>query len=61
MNDEPEVFIVMVIGVILFFVGWAGGKSRGELDIKQEAIKAGVAYYTNNAEGESVFKWKECK
>ncbi len=29
--------------------------------IKEEAIRAGVAYYTNDAKGKKEFKWKECK
>jgi hypothetical protein len=61
MIDERDVGIVVALGVILVLVGLFVGQSRGESLIKQEAIKAGVAYYTNNASGESVLKWKECK
>ena len=29
--------------------------------MKHEAVRAGVAYYTNDASGSAQFKWKECK
>ncbi len=37
------------------------GRHIGESNTKQEAILAGVAYYTNDSSGMAQFKWKEAK
>lgn len=47
-------WIIGLLGVLL-------GICIGEKKIEKQAIRAGVAYYTNNASGEAQFKWKECK
>ena len=54
---------VPVFGAILLmaFVGMFLGHLVAKTKIEQQAIRAGVAYYTNNASGEAQFKWKECK
>lgn len=61
MNNERGLFIGVIVGLMMFFVGWAVGESRGESLIEQDAVRTGVAYYTNDVSGKSLFKWKECK
>ena len=41
----------------MFIIGVGVGVGIGHKVEQQEAIKAGVAYYTNNVDGESVFKY----
>ena len=53
-----------IIGIIAGFVAVLFlfiGSKLGESNTKQEAIRAGDAYYTNDASGQVHFKWKECK
>ena len=61
MNEDalPWIFgtIAGLVVVIFLFIG----SNLGESNTKQEAIRAGVAYYTNYASGMAQFKWKECK
>ena len=54
---------VPVFGAILLmaFVGMFLGHLVAKTKIEQQAIRAGVAYYTNDASGVVQFKWKECK
>ena len=61
MSYETEVNLAIAAIVISFIAGCAIGAHRTQSQVEQNAIKAGVAYYTNNADGQSVFKWKECK
>lgn len=50
-----SMFVIgIVIGIILGF-------TRGDTLLREEAIRAGAAYYTNDASGSVQFKWKECK
>ena len=61
MNDGQDVFIAVTLAVFVFLLGFAVGTQVGQSNAKEEAVRASSAYYTNNAAGESVFKWKECK
>ena len=62
MNDDPIPFILtVVLAVISFFTGHAVGFDSGKSNVSEKAIRAGVAYYTNDASGVAQFKWKECK
>ena len=61
MSYETEVKLAIAAVVVSFIVGWYFGANLSQSMIEKDAIKGGVAYYTNNANGESVFKWKECK
>lgn len=53
-----DVVLVFCLGALagVYFAAW-----RSDSYWEKQAVKAGVAYYTNNEAGESVFKWKECK
>ena len=61
MSDDAFPYIAGVIGGAICFVMLFIGSNLGESNTKQEAIRAGVAYYTNDASGQVQFKWKECK
>ena len=56
-SSKWEVFFEIVVCVAIFAFGYRAGKEHKE----RVAIKAGVAYYTNNAAGESICVWRECK
>jgi hypothetical protein len=58
---EIKVFLAIGAIAISFILGVSFAAHGTQSLIEKDAIKAGVAYYTNNASGESVFKWKECK
>ncbi len=60
-NDDTIPVILAVLAVVLFVFGYSVGFGRGQSDISEEAVRAGVAYYTNGASGTAQFKWKECK
>lgn len=47
--------------VSMFVIGIILGFARGDNLLRKEAIKSGVACYTNDASGKPQFKWKECK
>ena len=47
-------FLFSVFGILL-------GGFIGESKMEKQAIRAGVAYYTNDASGTVQFKWKEAK
>lgn len=53
-----DVILLFSLGALagICFAAW-----RSDLYHEKQAIKAGVAYYTNNAAGESIFVWRECK
>ena len=59
MRDDAIPVIVGSIAAAL--LGWVCGASRVESNIKEEAIRVGVAYYTNDASGKPQFKWKDTK
>ena len=61
MNDDTLAKLTGAVAVSMFIIGIILGFTRGDTLLREEAIRAGAAYYTNNASGESVFKWKECK
>lgn len=46
---------------LVFILGLLLGGFIGEGQMERQAIRAGVAYYTNNASGDVQFKWKESK
>jgi len=60
-RDDPFPVIVGVITGILLFVAFMLGSKFGESGLKEEAVRIGVAYYTNDASGTVQFKWKEAK
>ena len=61
MNENALPWIIGIIAgfvaVLFLFIG----SKLGESNTKQEAIRAGAAYYTNDASGMSQFKWKVVK
>lgn len=60
-NDDTIPVILAVLAVVLFFFGYLVGFGRGQSDVFEKAVRAGAAYYTNDASGMAQFKWKECK
>ena len=60
MKDIPELVLVWLL-TLMALIGFLLGHLVAKSDTKKEAIRAGVAYYTNNASGKPQFKWKECK
>lgn len=60
-NDGTITVILVVLAVVLSSFGYLVGFGRGQSDVSEKAIRAGVAYYTNDASGSAQFKWKECK
>jgi hypothetical protein len=60
-SDDAFPYIAGVIGGAICFVMLFVGRHIGESNTKQEAILAGVAYYTNDSSGMAQFKWKEAK
>ena len=60
MRDVPP-----IIGFLTFFlmglIGVGLGHITADTSLRKEAIRAGVAYYTNDASGKAQFKWKEAK
>ena len=61
MRDDPFPVIVGVISGMLLLFAFILGSRIKESNIKENAIRAGVAYYTNDASGSVQFKWKEAK
>ena len=62
MKDENALAaIAVVVSVGVFIIGAGVGISTGRTEIKEQSIRAGVAYYTNDASGKPQFKWKEAK
>ena len=57
-DDAMPYFLCILLGIIIG--GFTGGCS-GISHMKHESVRAGVAYYTNDASGSVQFKWKECK
>jgi hypothetical protein len=60
-KDGHDVFIAVMLAVFVFLIGFAVGTQVGQSNAKEEAVRASSAYYTNDASGKSLFKWKECK
>ena len=61
MSDDTLSALTGVVAVSMGIIGLVLGIHLGHIQIKEEAIRAGVAYYTNDASGKPQFKWKECK
>ena len=61
MSDDTLAKLTGVVAVSMFIIGLVLGIHLGHIQIKEEAVRAGVAYYTNDASGKPQFKWKECK
>jgi predicted permease len=60
MSEIPTIIVywmILMTGILGVFLGSFIGKDK----IQKQAIRAGVAYYTNYASGTVEFKWKECK
>ena len=60
MSEIPKPIVYWMVSLIFIF-GLLLGGFIGEGKMEREAIRAGVAYYTNNASGDVQFKWKEVK
>ena len=60
MNEIPKPIVYWMISLI-FILGLLLGGFMEEAKMERQAIRAGVAYYTNDASGEAQFKWKEAK
>jgi hypothetical protein len=61
MRDDPFPIIAGVITGVLLFCAFMLGSKYAEAGFKEEAVRVGVAYYTNSTSGEPQFKWKEAK
>ena len=57
-EEAMPYFLCVLLGII---IGGLCGGGTGVSQMKHEAVRAGVAYYTNDASGMAQFKWKECK
>ena len=57
MKNAPILIMYIVIFIVLCVLASITRKGR----IKEKAIRAGLAYYTNDASGQVQFKWKEVK
>lgn len=62
MSDDEQypIYAGVIAGMLLLFAFILGSRIK-ESNIKENAIRAGVAYYTNDASGTVQFKWKEAK
>ncbi len=60
MNELPKPIVYWMI-ILVFVFGILLGGFIGEGKMERQAIRAGVAYYTNDASGSAQFKWKEVK
>ena len=60
MKDIPALVLVWLL-FMMALIGMYLGHFVTQSNTKEEAIRAGVAYYTNDASGKPQFKWKECK
>ena len=58
MKSDDIVILFCIVGIML---GVLVGGCSATSNLKHEAIRAGAAYYTNDASGKLQFKWKECK
>jgi hypothetical protein len=61
MRDDTLAKVTGSVAVSMFIIGIIVGFTRGDTALREEAILAGVAYYSNDASGKPQFKWKECK
>ena len=58
MKGDEIAILFCIVGIML---GVLVGGCSATRNLKHEAIRAGAAYYTNDASGKAQFKWKECK
>jgi hypothetical protein len=61
MSDDTLAKLIGAVAVSMFIIGIILGFTRGDTALREEAILAGAAYYTNDTSGKPQFKWKECK
>ena len=61
MRDDTLAKVTGSVAVSMFIIGIIVGFTRGDTALREEAILAGAAYYSNDASGKPQFKWKECK
>ena len=63
MKDTAPFLIIPCIILVTVASGVSNlcGRMNGIDKMKEEAIRAGAAYYTNDASGKPQFKWKEAK
>jgi hypothetical protein len=60
-SDDTLAKLTGSVAVSMFIIGIIVGFTRGDTALREEAILAGVAYYSNDTSGKPQFKWKECK
>ena len=56
-EDFKEYLFIFSLIIGMLIIGVGVGVGIGHKAEQQEAIKVGAAYYTNNVDGESVFKY----
>ena len=59
-TDNEARFVVLVTAALLIFgvmVGFFNGVVSGRQDVRQEAIKTGVARWVSDENGASKFEW----
>jgi hypothetical protein len=52
-------FLFIFLTALTFMLGIILGDDCGKAAMKQEAVKLGHAFYTNDVSGASVWAWKE--
>jgi hypothetical protein len=61
MDEEVAAFIMFMffVSIVICSIGFYGcGESNGTQKMKKEAVVVGLAYYTNDTAGESIWSWK---
>lgn len=53
--NTPLFIAIVILGAVF---GVIGGQALGIKEIRQQAVKAGVAEWTSDAQGNPEFKWK---
>lgn len=64
MRDEAPLWIypvAVICAMLSLRFGLWLGEIGTERSFQEQAVKAGVAYWANSAEGKPVFKYKEAK
>jgi len=59
-SEIPKPIVYWMVSLV-FILGLLLGGFMCEGEIERQAIRAGVAYYTNDASGTVQFKWKGAK
>ena len=62
MNDEVPWWVYPIVALAVFLALRGGlwlGENGTERTFQEQAVKAGVARWTNNADGKPIFQYKE--